>query len=263
MDRFGLRIGGRGGIRTHEGLTPLAVFKTAALNHSATLPLLISLALFTAADHLNGWSATALLPFVLSPLPCPPPLHSVMTRPITMPSASTFVILITPLAGRARARGALEDQVDVDITAQTCALMPTALSRMRFIAFAHSSAVFVSSNTSVIAGDDSDCPRKNPGSSGAPSSREMLCTVLRTQAMFSSPFLPALLPPPFFFGLPPHGWCIRVLHLEQIGPTFSPHRRWDRNRHPAVNRRLRRSTAACGDTQPTHLAGGHCTRIIR
>jgi len=44
---------------------------------------------------------------------------------------------------------------DVDITAQTCALMPTALSRMRFIAFAHSSAVFVSSNTNVNAGDDS------------------------------------------------------------------------------------------------------------
>jgi hypothetical protein len=57
---------------------------------------------------------------------------------------------------------------DVDITAQTCALMPTALSRMRFIAFAHSSAVFVSSNTSVNAGDDSACPRKNPGSSGRP-----------------------------------------------------------------------------------------------
>ena len=52
-----------------------------------------------------------------------------------------------------------------------------------------------------------------------------------------------------FFGLPPRGWCIRVLHVEPIGPTFSPHRRWDRNRHPAVNRRLRRSTAACGDTQ--------------
>ena len=32
------RSGGRGGIRTHEGLAPLAVFKTAALNHSATLP---------------------------------------------------------------------------------------------------------------------------------------------------------------------------------------------------------------------------------
>ena len=30
--------GGRGGIRTHEGLAPLAVFKTAALNRSATLP---------------------------------------------------------------------------------------------------------------------------------------------------------------------------------------------------------------------------------
>src|SRR6266481_8941911 len=30
--------GGRGGIRTHEGLAPLAVFKTAALSHSATLP---------------------------------------------------------------------------------------------------------------------------------------------------------------------------------------------------------------------------------
>ncbi len=33
-----LRIGGRGGIRTHGGLAPTAVFKTAALNHSATLP---------------------------------------------------------------------------------------------------------------------------------------------------------------------------------------------------------------------------------
>jgi hypothetical protein len=33
-----LLLGGRGGIRTHEGLAPLAVFKTAALNHSATLP---------------------------------------------------------------------------------------------------------------------------------------------------------------------------------------------------------------------------------
>jgi hypothetical protein len=30
--------GGRGGIRTHEGVTPLPVFKTGALNHSATLP---------------------------------------------------------------------------------------------------------------------------------------------------------------------------------------------------------------------------------
>src|SRR5262249_30040461 len=30
--------GGEGGIRTHERVTPLAVFKTAALNHSATSP---------------------------------------------------------------------------------------------------------------------------------------------------------------------------------------------------------------------------------
>jgi hypothetical protein len=32
--------GGRGGIRTHGGLAPTAVFKTAALNHSATLPVI-------------------------------------------------------------------------------------------------------------------------------------------------------------------------------------------------------------------------------
>src|SRR6185436_12507792 len=30
--------GGRGGIRTHERLAPLPVFKTGAFNHSATLP---------------------------------------------------------------------------------------------------------------------------------------------------------------------------------------------------------------------------------
>ena len=33
-----MKNGGRGGIRTHGGLAPTAVFKTAALNHSATLP---------------------------------------------------------------------------------------------------------------------------------------------------------------------------------------------------------------------------------
>ena len=32
-------IGGSGEIRTHERLTPSAVFKTAAFNHSATLPM--------------------------------------------------------------------------------------------------------------------------------------------------------------------------------------------------------------------------------
>lgn len=46
--------GGRGGIRTHGGLPPTAVFKTAALNHSATLP----------ADHVIAgrrrlWQASA------------------------------------------------------------------------------------------------------------------------------------------------------------------------------------------------------------
>ena len=30
--------GGQGGIRTHEGLAPLPVFKTGAFNHSATPP---------------------------------------------------------------------------------------------------------------------------------------------------------------------------------------------------------------------------------
>ena len=72
------RCGGRGGIRTHEGLTPLAVFKTAALNHSATLPHLISLALLAPADHLNGSPATALLPFVLGALPCLPLQYGVL-----------------------------------------------------------------------------------------------------------------------------------------------------------------------------------------
>ena len=33
-------IGGRGGIRTHERLAPLPVFKTGAFDHSATLPRL-------------------------------------------------------------------------------------------------------------------------------------------------------------------------------------------------------------------------------
>jgi hypothetical protein len=36
-----LHIGGRGEIRTHETVSRLAVFKTAALNHSATLPELV------------------------------------------------------------------------------------------------------------------------------------------------------------------------------------------------------------------------------
>jgi hypothetical protein len=35
-----LRIGGESEIRTHGGVTPTAVFKTAALNHSAISPKL-------------------------------------------------------------------------------------------------------------------------------------------------------------------------------------------------------------------------------
>ena len=31
-------IGGEGGIRTHEGLAPLPVFKTGTINHSVTSP---------------------------------------------------------------------------------------------------------------------------------------------------------------------------------------------------------------------------------
>ena len=38
LDYFGSGSGGSGEIRTHEGRKPLAVFKTAAFNHSATLP---------------------------------------------------------------------------------------------------------------------------------------------------------------------------------------------------------------------------------
>ena len=36
--RLCLSDGGEGGIRTHGELAPTAVFKTAALNHSATSP---------------------------------------------------------------------------------------------------------------------------------------------------------------------------------------------------------------------------------
>src|SRR6267142_5752477 len=36
--RVEIAAGGRGGIRTHERVSPLPVFKTGALNHSATLP---------------------------------------------------------------------------------------------------------------------------------------------------------------------------------------------------------------------------------
>jgi hypothetical protein len=37
-NHLAINDGGGGGIRTHGGLAPTAVFKTAALNHSATPP---------------------------------------------------------------------------------------------------------------------------------------------------------------------------------------------------------------------------------
>ena len=39
LDSLGELIGGQGGIRTHGELPPTTVFKTVALNHSATCPL--------------------------------------------------------------------------------------------------------------------------------------------------------------------------------------------------------------------------------
>ena len=39
LDAPGRAIGGQGGIRTHGELPPTTVFKTVALNHSATCPL--------------------------------------------------------------------------------------------------------------------------------------------------------------------------------------------------------------------------------
>ena len=49
--------GGRGGIRTHETLAGLPVFKTGALNHSATLPSFEILSeLFVLLPEILKWS---------------------------------------------------------------------------------------------------------------------------------------------------------------------------------------------------------------
>src|SRR3954470_20165689 len=45
--------GGEGGIRTHGGREPTAVFKTAALNHSATCPY--GTALFARRSPAQAW----------------------------------------------------------------------------------------------------------------------------------------------------------------------------------------------------------------
>ena len=47
-----LESGGRGGIRTPDGLAPMPVFKTGAFNHSATRPL-------ESEDNLNGQRSAA------------------------------------------------------------------------------------------------------------------------------------------------------------------------------------------------------------
>ena len=52
--------GGRGGIRTHETVARLAVFKTAAFNHSATLPTCTGAPYGARPQRLpNGWTADA------------------------------------------------------------------------------------------------------------------------------------------------------------------------------------------------------------
>jgi hypothetical protein len=56
-------LGGRGGIRTHERLAPLPVFKTGALNHSATLPDLEYQRLVRHLSGTSGESAAGLLPY--------------------------------------------------------------------------------------------------------------------------------------------------------------------------------------------------------
>lgn len=45
--------GGGGGIRTHEELSPLAVFKTAAFNHSATPPIFACYHIFVGSGMLS------------------------------------------------------------------------------------------------------------------------------------------------------------------------------------------------------------------
>ena len=60
-------IGGRGGIRTHEGLAPLAVFKTAALNHSATLPSLETTIYLHLASRVVTKMVTKMVTNIMAP----------------------------------------------------------------------------------------------------------------------------------------------------------------------------------------------------
>jgi hypothetical protein len=49
-----INAGGRGGIRTHGTLAGTPVFKTGALNHSATLPALVLIELFAVSQRTKG-----------------------------------------------------------------------------------------------------------------------------------------------------------------------------------------------------------------
>jgi hypothetical protein len=59
------KFGGGGGIRTHETLSGLTVFKTAAFNHSATPPMLTRIAMVAyseSADNVTARVAETSLP---------------------------------------------------------------------------------------------------------------------------------------------------------------------------------------------------------
>src|SRR4051794_41210474 len=62
--------GGEGGIRTHGGLAPTAVFKTAALNHSATSPNLVLLSLAAPSRASGGLNQAGLKAVLALSLGC-------------------------------------------------------------------------------------------------------------------------------------------------------------------------------------------------
>lgn len=71
-------VGGSGGIRTHERVAPLLVFKTSAFNHSATLPYRFSG--LAAYDGLMG-SFTAKADPAANPLQILPVHAAVIVSP--------------------------------------------------------------------------------------------------------------------------------------------------------------------------------------
>ena len=65
-----VQLGGWGGIRTHGGLAPTAVFKTAALNHSATHPSFSSSCYRVSGWDVQGARRTRLALAGVSPVAC-------------------------------------------------------------------------------------------------------------------------------------------------------------------------------------------------